>query len=77
MFHRLQRFASDPRQLFFGSLKGLSVPSARREWLPARSTSTFSELSLGRRDVVMGRRRRRGSFKINKPRGASPRRDYA
>ena len=28
-------------------LKGLSVPSARRDWLPARSTSTSSELSLG------------------------------
>ena len=30
-------------------LKGLSVPSARREWLPARSTSTSAEPSLGRR----------------------------
>jgi hypothetical protein len=30
-------------------LKGLSVPSARWDWLPARSTSTSSELSLGRR----------------------------
>jgi hypothetical protein len=49
LFHRLAETCLGSSSSVFWVAKGLSVPSARREWLPARSTSTSAELSLGRR----------------------------